>query len=60
MPEVASILFAAVAFALAFAIVRVVVTVRAKRTLARAQQQDLAHSSRQVRRAKKRKDARQV
>ena len=60
MPDVASILVAALAFALAFAIVRAVVTVRAKRASAHAQQLEQAHSSRQVRRAKKRKDARQL
>ena len=55
MPDTAAILIAAVAFAIAFGIVRLVVSRREKKQAERARQQEQAPSSRQVRRAKQRK-----
>ena len=50
MPDTAAILVAAVAFAIAFGIVRLIVTRRDKGRAAKAVQEELASSSRQVRR----------
>ncbi len=58
IPEFASIVVAALAFAVTFGVVRYVVSLRAKKKAKQASDDDRKQQSRQVRRARERKGPR--
>jgi len=55
LPDTAAIVVAAIAFAIAFGVVRLLVRARDKKRAAQARQDELTQASRQVRRARQRK-----
>jgi flagellar biosynthesis/type III secretory pathway M-ring protein FliF/YscJ len=55
LPDTAAIVVAAIAFAIAFGVVRLIVRARDKKRAAQARQDELTQASRQVRRARQRK-----